>query len=162
MNRSRRLFVSVGLLSVASGFFAAPVLAHETDCPRCKLKVVQDTGNQDNEVALRYGRKRIEYRCVGCAVAEVEKGTYKNSDLTVLAPSETKGKPIPLTRTEGKWQAPKGTVFVGVNAGHDVCHKTYRAFVNQAAFDTYIKQHKELKEAKSLTVEQLVEAAKKQ
>jgi hypothetical protein len=76
------LLLSVG---VAGG---AAVRAHETDCPRCKLPVVQDTATRDNEVALRYGRKRIEYRCVACALAEA-RTEYKN-DLTILAPSEIK------------------------------------------------------------------------
>jgi hypothetical protein len=163
MNSSRRRLTTlfVGLLAIQSGLVSLPVLAHETDCPRCKLKVVQDTETQDNEVALRYGRKRIEYRCVGCAVADVERGIYKDSDITVLAPSETKGKPIPVTRAASKWQAPAGTVFVGENAGHENCHKTFRAFSSQAAFDTYIKKHAELKNAKPLTVEQMVQAAGK-
>ena len=57
--------LTTGLL----GALATPAAAHETDCPYCKLKVVQDTKEMDNEVLLRYGNKRIEYRCVMCGRA---------------------------------------------------------------------------------------------
>lgn len=131
--------------------------AHDTDCPYCTLKVVQDTPTQDNEVALRYGRKRIEYRCVLCAIADINRGTYKDSDLTILAPSETKGKPIPLLRQGGKWSAPEGTVFVAVKSGHEHCQATYRAFSSKTAFDAYVKKNATLlKDAKPVTLAELV------
>lgn len=144
-----------------TGPFAASALAHETPCPYCKLTVAQDTATQDNEVALRYGRKRIEYKCVWCALADVNRGTYKDSDVTVLAPSEKKSQPVEITRKSGKWGAPAGTVFLSVKASHQICQNTYRAFTSQAAFDAYAKKNAALvKGAAPLTLDQMVASAK--
>ena len=65
---AKSLILAVMLLSVSF-----PVLAHEAKCPFCEMDVVQDTATQDNEVALKYGNKRIEYRCVMCAIADASK-----------------------------------------------------------------------------------------
>lgn len=148
-------FFSLG----AVGIVAGPVAAHEAKCPYCKLDVVQDTATLDNEVALRYGRKRIEYRCVFCALAQA-KSEFKG-DLTILAPSEAKGKPILISRKGGKWSAPAGAVFVGERANHRYCQITYRAFTNRAAFDAYVKKNQaRVKDAKPLTLAQMVEIAR--
>ena len=157
---SRRRLIAGGLAAFAavaglSGLTAPqPALAHDADCPYCKLKVVQDTKEQDNEVALRYGRKRIEYRCVFCAIAEVNNGAYKSGDVTILAPSEVKGKPVPISRKDGKWSAPEGTVFVAQKASHRHCQTTYRAFTSKAAFEAHVKKNGSLlKNAKPLTLD---------
>ena len=164
-SRRRRLLVgSLAALVAAGSIFCSPRIAdaHEADCPLCQLKVVQDTPAQDNEVALRYGRKRIEYRCVWCALTEA-KTDFPNGDLTILAPSEVKGKPVVISRTGGTWSVgPTSAVFVGVNAGHKTCPITYRAFSNQAAFDAYVKKTGGLVAgAKSLTLPQLLATAKR-
>ena len=144
-----------------SGFSARPAMAHDADCPYCKLKVTQDTKEQDNEVPLRYGRKRIEYKCVFCAIADTNNGAYKDGDVTILAPSETKGKPVPVTRKGGKWSAPEGSVFVGVKASHRHCQTTYRAFTSKAAFEAHVKKNGALlKNAKPLTLDELVAVSK--
>ncbi|MES2462692.1 MAG: hypothetical protein V4671_19085 [Armatimonadota bacterium] len=164
---SRRRLISSGLFATLaatasfSGLFTAPALAHETPCPYCKMTVTQDTPAQDNEVALRYGRKRIEYKCVWCAVADVNRGTYKDSDVTVLAPTEKKSQPIEITRKAGKWAAPAGTVFLAVKASHQICQNTYRAFTSKAAFDAYVKKNQAIvKGAAPLTLDQMVASAK--
>lgn len=113
---------------------------HEAQCPRCKREVVQDTPRQDNEVAIRYGMKRIEYRCVSCALAEAL-SEYKD-DLTILAPSEVKGRPVLITRKSGRWSVlPKTAVFVGEGRGHAQCHVANRAFSGKAAFQAYIRRN---------------------
>ena len=86
---TRRGFVTAtltGLLGV-SGLALRPLWLHEATCPVCKLDVVQDTEKLDNEVALKFGRKRIEYRCVYCALSDAKNF---NGDLTILAPSRLK------------------------------------------------------------------------
>lgn len=161
---ARRTFLSalaIGATLTGSSFLPRPALAHETPCPYCKIKVTQDTATQDNEVALRYGRKRIEYKCVWCAIADTNNGKYKDSDLTILAPSEKKGLPIEIMRMGGKWMAPKGTVFLGVKASHQICQNTYRAFTNKAAFDAYVQKNQAIvKGATPLTLDQMVASAK--
>src|SRR5215207_7483853 len=100
----RRSWLAVAAASLTfalAGLAARPAAAHETKCPYCRLDVVQDTADQDNEVPLKYGRKRIEYRCVFCALAQA-KTEYKG-DVTILAPSEIKGKPVVITRANGQW-----------------------------------------------------------
>ena len=165
---SRRRILAGGLAAlVAAGlpalFATRPALAHETDCPYCKLKVVQDTKEQDNEVVLRYGRKRIEYRCVFCALAEAQTDQYKNGDVTVLAPSEKKAQPVVIERRNGKWSAPAGTVFVAVKNSHKYCQTTYRAFTNRAAFDAHVAKNQSLlKGAKPLGLTDLLAVAKGQ
>ena len=147
------------LFSVA--LLVSPVAAHDTDCPLCSRPVMQDTAVQDNETALRFGRKRIEYRCVFCALSEAH-SQYKG-DLTVLAPSEIKGKPVEVSRKAGRWSVlPQGAVFVGVGAGHAVCPTTFRAFSTRAAFDTYVAKHADLlKNAAPLTLAQMIAVAAK-
>ena len=148
--------LDIGLALLLMGLSLAPAQSHITACPNCSMDVVQDTKTQDNEVAIQYGRKRIEYRCIACAFAQA-KTDYKN-DLTILAPSEIKGRPVLISRTAGKWSAlPSTTVFVGENAGHEHCFAANRAFSSKAAFQTYIAAHHVLLgSVKPLTLAQMV------
>jgi hypothetical protein len=150
------------MLGLATLTFAgAPLQAHEADCPFCSLPVVQDTAEQTNEVALRYGRKRIEYRCVFCALKEAH--TEYSGDLSILAPAEDKNAPVVLTRQGNKWSAdPQNAVFAAQKANHKVCQITYRAFASRAAFDAYVKKHANLfdKDTKPVTLAQMIEITK--
>jgi hypothetical protein len=164
LNRLHRSWLALGLAtSLGSGVLALPVrpaAAHEATCPYCRLDVVQDTAEQDNEVALRYGRKRIEYRCVFCALAQAR--TEFKGDVSILAPSEIKGKPVVISRKEGQWTVmPETAVFVGQKVNHQHCQTGYRAFSCRAGFDAHIKKHPELlRDARPLTLAQMVEIAK--
>lgn len=139
--------------------FAA--VAHEVPCPFCGLKTVQATKTQDNEVVLRFGKKRIEYRCVYCAIADA--GKY-DGDLVIYAPSETKGNPVLVTRTGGKWATVKeadgklvpeeGVVFLNAFKDHAHCATLSRAFHTKEALAKYVK------DAKPLSLEELVEVTK--
>ena len=159
--RSRRLSLCAILLGVmaAGGVGARPALAHEAKCPVCSLDVPQDTPQQDNEVAIRAGRKRIEYRCVYCALHDAS--TYKG-DITVLAPSDVKGTPVLLSRKDGAWSATPGTVlFVAQKVGHPSCMLGYRVFTTQSAFEAWVRKNRQLLgDAKPLTLPQMLEAAK--
>src|SRR5688500_14261700 len=119
-NISRRAFVATFAAVVAANF-ASPVLAHEADCPVCSLPVVQDTAKQDNEVKMRYGRKRLEYRCVYCALTDAQK-ELKDGEIAIAAPSEKKGTPVVIKRVNGKWSAPAGAVFAAQKTGGKVDH----------------------------------------
>ncbi len=161
-NFSRRAFfaaLAVGALSAVGT--VKPALAHEANCPLCAMPVVQDTATTDNEVALKFGRKRIEYRCVFCALSEAQTD-YKNGDVTIYAPSEKKGEPIAIKRVGGKWSAPEGTLFAAQKATHKVCPITYRAFASQAGFAAWVKAHPEQfgKDAKPQTLEAMLELSK--
>jgi len=165
MNRdfTRRLFLAGSLTAVMAVSLTVaslrPALAHEAKCPVCKLDVAQDTDTLDNEVALRSGRKRIEYRCVYCALNDAKSYT---GDLTILAPSELKGKPVVLSRKDGKWSVqPETAVFVsaGPTVDHKNCAVTYRALTGQPAFDKWVQAHS-VKNAKPLPLAQLLEVAK--
>ncbi|HEX8236160.1 MAG TPA: hypothetical protein VF600_09410 [Abditibacteriaceae bacterium] len=162
MNKRRFLkgtLLMLGLCALTAA--AAPLQAHEGDCPLCSLPVVQDTPEQANEVALRYGRKRIEYRCVYCALKEAH--TEYSGDLSILAPSEDKSAPVVLKRTNKKWSAdPQNAIFVAQKANHKVCQITYRAFATRVAFDAYAKKHGDLfdKDIKPLTLSQMLDITK--
>lgn len=159
---TRRLLLAGSLAAVLAvpitAFSVRPALAHEAKCPVCKLDVVQDTDKLDNEVALRSGRKRIEYRCVYCALSDAKSFT---GDITILAPSEFKGKPVLLSRKEGKWSvAPETAVFVGHKVSHRSCELGYRALTTKSAFDKWIHaNHDLLKDAKPLTLAGILEVA---
>lgn len=163
-NINRRRFVLTLAAGVATAVttiavpFASPVWAHEADCPVCSLPVVQDTDKQDNEVKLRYGRKRIEYRCVYCAMSDAQ-SELKDGEIAIAAPSEKKGQPLVIKRVNGKWSAPEGAVFAAKKANHRVCQVTYRAFHSQAGFNAWVKAHPDQfdKDSKPVTLEQLVE-----
>ena len=141
-----------------AGFAPRPALAHEAKCPVCKLDVVQDTDKLDHEVALKSGRKRIEYRCVWCAVKDAKSYT---GDLTVLAPSEVKGKPVVLARKDGKWSVtPETAVFVGEKVNHRSCQVGYRALTTKDAFEKWQHAHHDLlKDAKPLTLQQMLDVS---
>lgn len=133
--------------------------AHEADCPYCSQPITQDTPTQDNEVVLKYGRKRIEYKCVYCAVAEA-KTEYKGGDVAIAAPSEKKGEPVIVKRTGGNWSAtPATAVFVAQTpVKHRSCQVTARAFRTKSAADSYIKANG-LK-SQPISLAQLVSLAK--
>src|SRR5260221_10574122 len=120
---SRRLLFAGSLAALLgaglTGPMLRPALAHEGKCPVCKLDVPQDTDKQDNEVALKAGRKRIEYRCVYCALSDAKSYT---GDLTILAPSDVKDKPVMLMRKDGKWSTmPEKMVFAREKVSHRNC-----------------------------------------
>ncbi len=128
------LLAVMALVGTGTMMLGTPAMAHDADCPFCKLKLLQNTKEQDNEVVLKYGNKKIEYRCVFCAIADSKR--YKG-DLVVLAPSEKKGEPIVLKRTAANWSAPEGTVFLNAFKKHADCSLLSRAFTSQAALETY-------------------------
>lgn len=152
LSKTLVLFAVLGTLGMSS-----TAMAHEGDCPYCRLKLVQNTVDQDNEVVLKAGNKRIEYRCMYCVIKDQKR--YKG-DLVVYAPSEKVGEPVVLKRTEGKWTAPEGTVFLNTFKLHADCASLSRAFSNKEAFDAYVKKHSVVN-AKALTLAQFVEAVAK-
>ncbi len=137
---------TMGLTTLAS--------AHDAECPYCQLKLVQSTKTQDNEVVLKVGNKRIEYRCMYCVIKDQKR--YKG-DLVIYAPSEKKGEPVILKRTNGTWTAPKGTVFINTFKKHADCSLLSRAFTSKAGFDAYVKSHS-LGDAKALTLAEFADA----
>ncbi|RYG32843.1 hypothetical protein EON81_19695 [bacterium] len=151
---TRKRLLALGLVTV---LFPVSALAHETKCPYCKMDVVQDTKEIDNEVILRYGNKRIEYRCVLCALAQAK--TKYTGDVTIVAPSTIKGKPLNLKRVDGEWTAPGGAVFVYQKGSHAVCQDIYRAATDKEAAEAWIKT-KGSTEAKILTLKEMLELSK--
>ena len=152
------IWIGIFSLMVIAGS-AMPTQAHEAKCPHCELDLTQNTLEQDNEVALKFGKKRIEYKCVMCAIADADK-SY-TGDLTILAPSEIKGKPIEITRKNGQWSAPEGTVFIGNKVKHRYCDRGYRAFTTKAAFDAHVQKNKALlRDAKPITMDEVVQISK--
>lgn len=156
MNISKNLVNTLLALVLTTGA-ALPAFAHETKCPYCKMDVVQNTKTEDNEVVLRYGNKRIEYRCVLCAIAQA-KSKFKG-DVTIITPSTAKGKLITISRKDGKWSAPAGTTFVYQKGSHSKCEALYRAATSHEAATAYAKS-KGLSEAKHLSLAEMVELSK--
>jgi hypothetical protein len=146
----------LGGLLVAS--LSSVAFAHEAPCPYCAMPITQDTAQQDNEVALKYGRKRIEYKCVYCAVAD-SKTEYGSGDISILAPSDKKAQPIILKRTGGAWSAAPATAAFVLNQPlkHKTCDIQARAFTTAVAAKAYA-QAKGFPAPLSLT--ELVEQAK--
>ena len=156
---ARAAFVAILIAAITIGT-VTPAFAHEGPCPYCGLKIVQDTKTQDNEVVLRYGNKRVEYRCVLCAIAEA-KTKYKK-DVTILAPSNVKGKPVTITRKDGQWSTtPDTALFVYAKGSHKECETRYRAVADKTAFGAFVLANKALlKDAKALTLKEMVELSK--
>lgn len=152
---NRNLFAIMAIL--ASIWLTAIASAHEADCPYCKLKIVQNTKDLDNEVVLKFGNKKIEYRCMYCVFKD--QGRYKG-DLVVYAPSEKVGEPVVLKRTDGKWSAPEGTVFLNTFSKHADCAALSRAFIKKDGFDAYVKANN-VANAKALTLEEFIKAVTK-
>ena len=153
----RRILIAAAVLATSTLPLASAV-ANEADCPYCDRAITKDTATQDNETVLKYGKKRIVYKCVYCAVSEA-KTEYSKGDLSISAPSEKKGAPVIIKRVGGKWSAPASAVFVAdMPLKHKTCQVTARAFTNKRAADSYIKA-KELSTS-PMTLAQLVKAAK--
>lgn len=146
----KNLFVSFLLL-------ACLAFGHEGDCPYCKLPLIQNNKEQDNEVVVKFGNKRIEYRCLYCVIKDQKR--YK-SDLVVYAPSEKVGEPVVLKRTEGKWTAPEGAVFLNTFKKHADCAALSRAFSSRIAFDKYVADRK-LAETKALNLADFISLVNK-
>lgn len=138
-------------------FVATMAFAHEGTCPYCKTALLQNTKTQDNEVVVKFGNKRIEYRCVYCVIKD--QARYK-TDLIVYAPSEKIGEPVVLKRTNGKWTAPEGAVFLNTFKKHAECAELSRAFSSRAAFDKYVADNK-VADAKPLTLEEFLSVVTK-
>ncbi len=149
--------LAASLLAPFAISFITPVAsAHEAPCPFCSMPITQDTPTQDNEVALKIGRKRIEYKCVYCAVAEA-KTEYKG-DLTIYSPSEKKGEPVVLKRIDNKWSTLPATAYFVSNESmkHRTCQVQARAFTTEKAAKDYAKE----KSLQALSLEQLIASAK--
>lgn len=148
--------ILVALLLAHTGLIlpTGKALSHEAPCPYCKLGLVQNTETQDNEVVLMYGKKRIEYRCLFCALADLKK--YKG-DVTINAPTEQKGMPAVLTRTGTEWVVADSLVFVNAFKRHKTCADESRAFTSRAAFDVWASAAK-VEGASPLTFPELMAA----
>ena len=162
LSRRKALGGLAALLVVGSPILLSstrPASAHVAPCPYCGMTITQDTATQDNETVLKIGRKRIEYKCVFCAMADAQ-SEYKG-DLTIAAPSETKDSPVVIKRVADKWSAPATAVFAAQKGSHKVCQALYRAFTSQAAFDAYVKANPNAfgKDAKSLSLDQMLKLA---
>ncbi len=156
---TRRVFAGLFATALLSSVATPAAFAHIAPCPYCAMTITQDTDTQDNEVALRIGRKRIEYKCVYCALAEAQ--TDYQGDLMILAPSEKKGEPVVIARKAGQWSAPDGTAYV-LNAPvkHKVCQEQARAFTSTEAAQKYLDANKEaLPGAKIVTLEEMVKTS---
>ncbi len=134
-----RRSVTTGALTVISSVALPflglrPALAHQVDCPFCAMSITQDTPKQDNETTLKMGSKRLEYKCVYCALSEA-KSEFPTGDLTINAPSEKTGKPVVLKRAGGKWSATPATAFFVApeHIKHKSCNAQARAYTTKAA-----------------------------
>ena len=132
-------------------------LGHEGDCPYCKMPLVQNSKDQDNEVVVKFGNKRIEYRCVYCVIKDQKR--FK-SDLIVYAPSEKVGEPVVLKRIDGKWSAPEGAVFLNTFKKHSECAELSRAFSSKAACEKYVAD-KKIIDAKPLSLSEFLDMVMK-
>ena len=144
-------------LIIATLILSTLTFAHEGDCPYCKLSLVQNTKEMDNEVVVKFGNKKIEYRCLYCIVKDQKRYT---SDLVVYAPSEKIGEPVVLKRFNGEWKAPEGAVFLNTFKKHAECAGLSRAFSSREAFDRYVAE-KKIVDAKPLTLSEFVESVAK-
>ena len=152
----RTLLAAVAATIAVPTMSVLPALAHSAPCPYCNMAITQDTPTQDNETVMKYGRKRIEYKCVYCAVDEANT-EYKTGDLTIAAPSEKKGAHVIIKRTGGKWSAPATAAFVSTaRRKHKVRQAQARAFTTKAAAQAYAKKNG----GDVLTLAQLVARAK--
>ncbi len=145
----------IAALAVLSLSTALPL--HEADCPNCKLPLVQNNDDFDNEVVVRYGNKRIEYRSLYCVIKDQDR--YK-VDLTVYAPGEKVAEPVILKRLQGKWSAPEKAVFTIGTAKMSLCAQQSRAFATVEGLET-VREKLQLGDAKGLSLAEFIDAVKK-
>lgn len=132
----------VGALAVVSTISVPalglrPAMAHSAPCPYCSMTLSDDTAS-----VLKIGRKRIEYKCAYCALAEA-KTEYPSGDLSVTSPSEKKGQPVVAKRIGGKWSVLPATAFYVSPAKlkHKTCQAQSRAFTTKAAATAFAKDN---------------------
>jgi hypothetical protein len=128
------LALTFGALNLPAPGLLTPAMAHAAPCPYCNMTVSDATAS-----VLRAGRKRVEYKCVYCALSEA-KTEYKG-DLTITSPSEKAGKPVVMKRTGGMWTvSPATAYFVSPQRlKHKVCQQQARAFSTKAAAQAFAK-----------------------
>lgn len=136
---TRRVLLA-GAFAVAGSAFSpalglAPAMAHSAPCPYCSKTVSDDTAS-----VLKVGRKRLEYKCAYCALAEA-KTEYPSGDITVSSPSEKKGQPVVAKRIDGKWSLFPATAYYVSPAKlkHKVCQAQSRAFTTKTAATAFAK-----------------------
>jgi len=112
-----------------------PALAHQAPCPYCNMTVADA-----NAAVLSAGRKRIEYKCVYCALAEA-KTEYSSGNISISAPTEKAGHPVTLRRTANRWSAaPASAYFVApAHIKHRICQAQARAFTTKAAASAFAR-----------------------
>ncbi len=157
---SRRLVAGLFAAALFAPILTSSASAHVAPCSYCDRTITQDTATQDNEVALKFGRKRIEYKCVYCALAEAQ-SDYKG-DLSILAPSEKKGEPIVLQRQSNKWSAstPSAVFVLNEPLQHKVCNVQARAFTSKTAAQSYVAAQKtQFPQAQILSLDAFVKSA---
>lgn len=145
------------IATVAAFSLGLTGLLHEADCPNCKLPLVQNNDDFDNEVVVRFGNKRIEYRSVYCVIKDQER--YK-VDLTVYAPSEKIGEPVVLKRVKGQWSAPEKAVFTLGTTKMSLCAQQSRAFTTVEGLET-VREKLNLGDAKGIALAEFIDAVKK-
>jgi hypothetical protein len=132
--------VVLSLMTFTAFMTSIPAQAANRMCPYCAMPL----GAPSTQVWLHSGSKKVAYRCVFCAVSEA-KTEYKGN-LSILAPTENRKKPLIIKRTGGHWSSNlKGASFVGnMNVSHKSCPTSEHAFTSSAAAKKYIAQHKDV------------------
>ena len=132
--------VVLSLMTFTAFMTSIPAQAANRMCPYCAMPL----GAPSTQVWLHSGSKKVAYRCVFCAVSEA-KTEYKGN-LSILAPTENRKKPLIIKRTGGHWSSNlKGASFVGnMKVHHKSCPTSEHAFTSRAAAKRYIAQHKDV------------------
>jgi hypothetical protein len=122
------------------------------------MPILNDTAASDFRVTLKLNGKTTAYRCVLCALADA-KGMAGN--IEIEAASESKGHPVHISRTDGKWSImPEKAVFAYAEGDHEQCETRYRALTSSDAFTAYVQTNsKVLKGAKQITLAQFLKLA---
>ena len=160
IRRQIRTRLTLLIIPLATLLAGRPAHASDAKCPYCKLAVLDDSGEMDNRVTLTQGARRIEYRCVFCAIAKAKSEIKGN--LTIIAPSEVKGRPVIIHRKDGIWSsAPANAVFVAEKGNHRVCQLTYRAFTSPASLAAHVRKNQRLfKGARPVNLPAMVELSR--
>ncbi len=145
------------IAALATLAFTLATPMHEADCPNCKLPLVQNNDDFDNEVVVRFGNKRIEYRSIYCVLKDQDR--YK-VDLIVYAPSEKIGEPVVLKRVQGKWTAPEKAVFTLGTTKMSLCAQQSRAFSTAEGLEK-VREKLQLGDVKGVPFAEFAEAVKK-
>lgn len=148
MMTRRSLPLGRGRAGAVLALLALAALTAAQNCAHCGFPVLEENG-QKRLIVVKTGGETYPVRCVLCAR---DLAAQYPGKAQIVAPTEDPRRPLVLTSDErGDWTANlPGVVFLEREGDHALCNRWSRAFTSRAAFDRYLEDNPQYRDAKPL------------